>query len=147
MHYGRFLLMIAVSTIAMFGMMYLNTYVLDHVYASETRVFMSLVMGSGMAVIMLRFMRRMYGNKTINMIILAGAAVVFCVSLWLLRSQATVHDVAWMKAMIPHHSIAIMTSSRANLSDPRVIDLAKRIIEAQEREIIEMQGLIRDLEK
>lgn len=145
--YRRFLLMIIASTVVMFGMMYLNTYVLSHVYFSETRAFMALVMGAGMAIIMLGFMWRMYANKPLNVMILAGAAIVFCVSLWLVRSQSTVDDIAWMKAMIPHHSIAIMTSSRANLSDPRVIDLSQRIIEAQEREITEMKRLISDLER
>ena len=145
--YRRFFCMIAVSTVVMFGMMYLNTFALDHIYFSETRAYMALVMGAGMAIIMLGFMWHMYTNKTLNTVILVGAAAVFCMSLWLVRSQATVHDVAWMKAMIPHHSIAIMTSSRANLSDPRVVDLAHRILEAQKREITEMKGLIRELKR
>ena len=145
--YRRFFCMIAVSTVVMFEMMYLNTFALDHVYFSETRAYMALVMGAGMAIIMLGFMWHMYSNQMLNTVILVGAAAVFCISLWLVRSQATVHDVAWMKAMIPHHSIAIMTSSRANLSDPRVVDLAHRILEAQEREITEMKGLIRELKR
>ena len=108
---------------------------------------MALVMGAGMAIIMLGFMWRMYANKPLNVMILAGAAIVFCVSLWLVRSESTVDDIAWMKAMIPHHSIAIMTSSRANLSDPRVIDFSQRIIEAPDRDITEMKRLISDLER
>ena len=51
-------------------------------------------------------------------------------------------DVSYMKAMIPHHSIAIMTSERAHIRDPRVRKLADGIIAAQVREIAEMQGLI-----
>jgi len=51
-----------------------------------------------------------------------------------------------MKAMIPHHSIATLTSSRANISDPRVRELADEIIKAQEREIAEMKHLIEELE-
>jgi len=51
-----------------------------------------------------------------------------------------------MKAMIPHHSIAIMTSERAHISDPRVRKLADGIIESQRREIEEMKELIRDLQ-
>ena len=66
---------------------------------------------------------------------------------WLVRSQATVEDVAWMKAMIPHHSIAILTSERANITDPRVRKLADDIIDAQRREIGEMNSLIRDIEE
>ena len=146
MSYARFAAMIAVSTIVMFGLMYLNTYAADHVLFSQTRAWMALVMGAMMAVIMLLFMLGMYDNKTANVGILVGAALVFAGSLALVRSQATVGDVAYMKAMIPHHSIAIMTSDRARISDPRVRQLADEILEAQVREIDEMKALIADLE-
>ncbi|MBE9156436.1 DUF305 domain-containing protein [Nodosilinea sp. LEGE 06152] len=144
--YGRFAAMIATSTVAMFVLMYLNIYQLDHIYFSETRVYMALFMGAVMAGIMLGFMLNMYGNRKVNISIFAGSFIVFFLSLWLVRSQATVGDVAWMKAMIPHHSIAILTSERANLSDPRVQQLAGEIIEAQVREIDEMKVLIKDLQ-
>lgn len=144
--YLRFAAMIATSTVAMYAMMYLNTYAWDHVHFSQTRVWMALYMGAGMAVIMLAYMLGMYANRALNIAIFAGAAIVFAASVWLLRSQATVGDVAWMDAMIPHHSIAILTSERANISDPRVQALAERIIEAQRLEIDEMKALIVDLE-
>ncbi len=126
--------------------MYLNTYQLDYVYFSETRAYMALVMGATMAIIMLAFMLAMDKNKRANIAIFAGSIVVFVLSLWLVRSQKTVNDVSWMKAMIPHHSIAILTSKRAHISDPRVRKLADGIIEAQRREIDEMKALIKDLE-
>jgi hypothetical protein len=144
--YARFGAMIATSTIVMFGLMYLNTYQFDHVYFSETRAYMALVMGATMAVVMLAFMLGMYKNRRVNVGILGGSVVVFAVALWLVRSQATVDDVSYMRAMIPHHSIAILTSERARISDPRVRKLADQIIEAQRREIDEMKTLIRDLE-
>jgi uncharacterized protein (DUF305 family) len=144
--YVKFAVMIVVSTMMMFGLMYLNTYSGDHVYFSETRSYMALVMGAAMALLMLAFMGGMYKNRKLNILIAAICAIVFGLSLWLVRSQRTVGDVAWMKAMIPHHSIAILTSERANLSNPRVRDLANRILDAQRREIDEMKGLIRDLE-
>ena len=100
-----------------------------------------------MAVIMLAFMLGMYADRRRNAAIFAGGAIVFAVALFLARSQATVGDVAWMKAMIPHHSIAILTSERAHITDPRVRKLADGIIEAQRREIGEMKMLIQDLEK
>lgn len=146
MSYLRFSAMIAASTVVMFGLMYLNTYALDHVTFSQTRMWMALVMGAAMAVVMLAFMWGMYKNKAANIAILAGAAVVFAGALWLVRSQATVGDVAYMKAMIPHHSIAIMTSERAKISDPRVRELADEIAAAQVREIAEMKALIANLE-
>jgi len=126
--------------------MYLNSYQLDHVFFSETRTYMALVMGASMAVIMLAFMIKMYANRRVNIGIFVASAVVFSLALWLVRSQATIEDVSYMKAMIPHHSIAILTSERAHISDPRVRKLADQIIESQRREILEMKALIKDLE-
>ena len=147
MKYSTFGAMIATSTIVMFGLMYLNTYSLDHILFSETRAWMAIVMGATMAVIMLAFMLGMYRNRTTNIAIFAAAIIAFAGALYHVRSQDTIADVAWMKAMIPHHSIAILTSERANISDPRVRNLADAIIEAQRREIGEMKALIADLER
>jgi hypothetical protein len=146
-NYGRFAIMIAVSTVVMYGLMYLNTYSMDHVYFSETRLYMALIMGAAMAFVMLAFMLGMYTHRATNTAIFLGAALVFAASLWLVRSQATVDQVSWMKAMIPHHSIAILTSERARIEDPRVRKLADGIIETQRREIAEMKQLIGELEQ
>jgi len=146
MSYGRFAAMIVTSTVVMFILMYLNTYVLDHVEFSQTRMWMALVMGAAMAIIMLGFMSGMYKNRAANIGIVAGSVAVFALALWLVRSQETVGDVAYMKAMIPHHSIAIMTSERAHIKDPEVRKLADGIIDAQVREIAEMKRLIARLE-
>ena len=146
MSYWRFAAMIVTSTLVMYGLMYLNTYAFEHVFFSETRTWMALLMGATMAVVMLGFMLSMYKNRLINMAIFAGAVLVFAGSLWLVRSQATVDDTDYMSAMIPHHSIAIMTSKRAQITDPRGRKLADEIIAAQEREIAEMRDLIADLE-
>ena len=144
--YLRFGAMVATSTLVMFGLMYLNTYALEHATFSQTRAWMALMMGATMAVVMLAFMLHMYQRKGLNLAIFALSAVLFAASLWLVRSQNTVGDVSWMKAMIPHHSIAILTSERALLADPRVRQLANGIIETQRKEIAEMQALIKDLE-
>ena len=144
--YVRFGAMIATSTVIMFGLMYLNTYAVDHVLFSETRAYMALVMGAAMAVIMLSFMLHMLDNKVVNAAIFVGSVIVFAAALWLVRSQTTVDQVSYMKAMIPHHSIAILTSERARISDPRVRKLADQIIETQRKEIAEMKVLIADLE-
>ncbi len=144
--YGRFFAMIATSTVVMFGLMYLNSYALEHVYFSQTRMWMSLYMGAAMTILMLAFMLGMYRNRTLNAAIFGGAALAFALFLWLVRSQSTVDDVAWMKAMIPHHSIAILTSSRAKITDPRVRKLADEIVLAQNREISEMRWMVADIE-
>jgi FlaA1/EpsC-like NDP-sugar epimerase len=144
--YPRFAAMIATSTVVMFGLMYLNTYELDHVAFSETRAFMALIMGATMAIIMLSFMLHMLEDRRINVGIYVGSALVFVLALWLVRSQATVDDVSYMRAMIPHHSIAILTSERAQITDPRVRELADEIIATQREEIAEMRALIAALE-
>ena len=146
MSYRRFAAMIATSTVIMFGLMYLNTWAIEHVAFSQTRAWMALLMGATMAVVMLGFMWGMYKNTRANIAIVVAAVAVFAVSLTLVRSQATVGDVSYMKAMIPHHSIAVMTSERANIRDPEVRRLADEIIEAQVREIAEMERHIARLE-
>ncbi len=145
-NYVRFGAMIATSTLSMFGLMYLNTYRLEHLFFSETRVYMALVMGATMAVIMLGFMLKMHRSRPVNIVIFLGSVALFSLALWLVRSQTTIEDVSYMKAMIPHHSIAILTSTRAHIRDPRVRELADQIIESQRREIFEMKELIRELE-
>jgi len=145
--YLRFELMILCSTLIMYGLMFLNTYELAHVHFSETRAWMALFMGAMMAIVMLAFMLGMYKNKRANAGIFLGAALVFLGALWLVRSQKTVDDVDYMRAMIPHHSIAIMTSERAQINDPRVRKVADMIIETQRKEIAEMEKLIADIEQ
>ena len=145
MSYTNFALMIFTSILLMFGLMYLNTYQVSHIWFSETRAFVALVMGATMTVVMLGFMWKHYRDAKIKTGIMSTAVLVFTGSLWLVRSQATVEDVYWMKAMIPHHSIAILTSSRAQIKDPAVRDLADRIISSQTREIDEMKRHLDDL--
>lgn len=142
MGYKRFGAMVSTSTAVMFALMYFNVYELDHIYFSQTRLYMALMMGAAMGATMLAFMWGMYRNVKANTAIIAGCAIVFLVSLWLVRSQSTVGDNAWMRAMIPHHSIAILTSERAHITDPRVRRLADGIIDTQKREIAEMKSLL-----
>jgi len=143
--YSNFFIMIGVSGVLMYAVMYLNTYQLGHVFFSETRLYMTLLMVATMAVVMFYFMKSMYRNNAINVLILLGSIILFATSLFLVRSQVLVDDVDWLEGMIPHHSIAILTSERAQLSDPRVQELAQEIIEAQKREIDEMKALINDI--
>ena len=130
----------------MYMLMYLHTYKFGHVFFSETRLYMNLIMTTVMALVMLWFMRHMYTDKKINQMIVGGSIALFALSLFLVRSQVLVDDVDYMEAMIPHHSIAILTSSRAQIEDPRVRELADEIISAQEREIAEMKKLIEELD-
>jgi len=144
--YKTFLIMIGTSSVLMYLAMYLNTYSFNHLLFSEMRLYMNLLMTSIMAVVMLYFMRHMYTNKKTNRLIVGSSIGLFLIALFLVRGQILVDDVDYMKAMIPHHSIAILTSERAQITDPRVRELADEIITAQRREIEEMKNLIEDLQ-
>ncbi|WP_010136802.1 DUF305 domain-containing protein [Ochrovirga pacifica] len=146
-NYKTFFIMLACSFVAMYITMYLNTYSIDHVWFSLTRFYMTCLGISTMAVIMWFFMRKMYKDKKKNIAILAGSFILFVSVLGLVRTQAPIiGDVLWMKAMIPHHSIAILTSERADIKDPEVKKLADDIIKAQKKEIEEMKAMIKRLE-
>ncbi|MGV8930074.1 MAG: DUF305 domain-containing protein [Brevundimonas sp.] len=147
MGWGRFAGMIATSTVVMFILMYHLVYSLDHATFSVTRLIGSLLMGSVMTLIMLSFMWSMYEGRRTKIAVVASAVLLGIMLLIVNRSQAIVGDTAFMRAMIPHHSIAINNASRANLSDPRVRELADRIISSQVREIAEMKLLIADIER
>jgi len=143
--YLRFIAMILSSMVVMFSLMYLHTYALDHVRWSETRFFMTLIMGGGMVLVMFSFMRGMYSNRKANIGLVAAGILMVVGATWLVRGQQTVDDIAYMRGMIPHHSIAILTSERAMIEDQRVRALADDIIQAQRREIEEMDWLIEDI--
>jgi hypothetical protein len=145
-NYLRFLVMIGTSMLVMYVLMYLNSFqILDHAWFSETRLFMAMIMGGSMMAVMMAFMLDMYRNTAVNLVIFLLAAVLLLSGVWLVRSQTTVTGVDYMEGMIPHHSIAILTSERAGIKDPRVRELADEIIDAQRREIKEMEWLINDI--
>ena len=114
--YLKFAAMIATSMVVMFLLMYLNTYELSHVHWSQTRFYMTFIMGGAMAIVMLLFMLGMYRNKAVNIgILLVGAAMIIG-ALFLVRTQTPIADKSYMRAMIPHHSIAILTSEQAHIA-------------------------------
>lgn len=146
-NYLRFFLMLGLSFIAMYVTMYLNTYEIDHVYFSLTRFYMTCLGIAAMAVIMLSLMLKMYRNKKKNIAIYIGSLVLFLSALGLVRAQSPViGDVLWMKAMIPHHSIAILTSEHADIQDPEAKELAEEIIKTQKEEIAQMKKIIERLQ-
>jgi uncharacterized protein (DUF305 family) len=145
--YKKFIIMLSMSFVVMYAVMFLNVFSFDHVYLSATRFYMTLLMVTPMAIIMLLMMKKMYPNKAYNSIIIASSVGIFILSLWFLRSQVFIKDEMYMKAMIPHHSSAILTSKNAEISDPEVRKLADDIIKAQQKEIAEMKALLEKIDK
>lgn len=145
--YRTFALTLAASFVIMYGVMFLNVDSTSHIYLSITRLYMTLLMGSPMALLMLVFMANMYKNKKLNALIITLSISVFITSLAFLRTQTFVGDVQYIKAMIPHHSSAILTSQNAGIKDPEVRKLADDIIKAQEREIAQIKEMLNRLDK
>lgn len=142
MSYKKFTLMLLISFIVMYTVMFLNVEQTDHVYLSTNRFYMALLMVAPMAVVMLALMGKMYPNQKLNIGIITGSTLTFIIVLVLLRQQAFIGDKAYLKAMIPHHSSAILNSKQANIKDPEVKKLAEQIIQSQEEEIAEMKGIL-----
>ena len=145
MTYKKFAIMMIVSFFIMYFVMFLNLSAFDHYYTSVTRIYMTVLMISAMGIVMMGMMGNMYPNRKTNQTIMAASAVVFIVVLFALRTQTPIGDVQYMKAMIPHHSSAILTSKNADIKDPEVRKLADDIIAAQEREIGEMKAMLEKL--
>lgn len=145
--YKKFLLILTISFILMYGIMFLNIDNADHIYLSVTRTYMSILMVSAMALVMLPMMGKMYPNKKLNKIILTSALMIFIMVLIFLRQQAFISDVQYMKGMIPHHSSAIMTSKNATIKDAEVKKLSEQIIRSQEEEIAQMKAKLKELDK
>jgi hypothetical protein len=143
--YERFGAMIASSVVVMYLITYLNVFSVSHIHFSEERVYMALTMGGAMGVVMMAWMWGMYADRRWNVGVIAASVLVAAVATFLSQSQLLVEDGNYMRGMIPHHSIAILTSERAGIRDVRVRALADQIVEAQRREIAEMEWLLQDI--
>jgi uncharacterized protein (DUF305 family) len=106
---------------------------------------MTVLMICAMAVLMVTLMPMMYADKKTNLRIIIVSVVLFILAFVGVHQQAGIGDIQYMKGMIPHHSIAIMTSKNADIKDARVRKLADGIIRTQEKEIAEMKALIDSL--
>ena len=142
MSYKKFLVMMILSFFIMYIVMFLNMDKLGHYHTSITRVYMAILMVAPMAIVMMLMMGKMYPDKKTNTGIIISGVVVFAIVLAALRTQTPVSDVQYMKAMIPHHSSAILTSKYVNIKDPEVKKLAEEIIRSQEEEIAQMEAIL-----
>lgn len=141
-HYYKLLGMLGISFMIMYSVMFLNVDSASHIYLSATRLYMTLLMVSPMAILMMLMMPSMYNRKLLNKVILILSAGVFSIALILLREQGFIGDKQYMQAMIPHHSSAILTSKNAMITDREVKELSLKIIESQEQEIAQMKEIL-----
>ena len=147
MSYRMFVIMMVISFFIMYVVMFLNMDKLVHYHTSATSIYMTLLMIASMGVVMMGMMGKMYPNKRVNTLIIIGCIIIFGIIFAALRTQTPISDVQYMKAMIPHHSSAIMVSKHADFKDPEVKKLSEQIIKSQEEEIAQMEAILKRLEK
>lgn len=141
-HYGRFGVTLAVNTVIMFLLTYAMICGFDHFYLNISNLYMALMMVGAMALLMMFVMRSMFGNRTLNYALYAAFAAIFVGSFALGRVQGGVGDEQFLRAMIPHHSRAILVCQEATLTDPDIIGLCRQIVDSQQREIDQMKDIL-----
>ncbi len=130
----------------MFALTYSGVFRFEHIYPNLNRFYMAVIMVAPMVILMMIFMGHMFGNKKLNIVLYSLSAVLFIGGFFAIRSQALVGDDQFLKSMIPHHSIAIKTCKKADISDAEIKQLCKEIVEAQREEISQMEEIMKRLE-
>jgi uncharacterized protein (DUF305 family) len=146
-HYRHLAIMLALSFVSMFTLMYAMVNSFGNVFANANQVYMAALMMAPMAIIELAVMRAMYQNRRLNMIFLAAGLVVGLGSWILIRQQIGTSDRQFIRSMIPHHAGAILMCEQAPLQDPDLKQLCRNIITGQQAEIDLMKAKLSELTK
>lgn len=142
MMYARFAGSLAASLVVMYTLAFSQIDVLSHFRLSLSVFWISLSMVSAMVLIMLVAMPRMLPDRRWNRVLFVAFALVLIAAFGAGRTEALVGDDAFLRSMIPHHSRAIHMCQEASLADPEIVALCEQIIEAQKREIAQMERII-----
>lgn len=140
--YARFAVELAVDFVIMYVVMYTMIASLSDFYLNLNNVYMTLMMVAPMAIVMLVSMRSMFPSREANLAIMGVAAAVFAASFYGMRAQAAIDDEEFLRAMIPHHSGAVLMCEQASLKDPEIIELCGQIVPAQQEEIAAMKAIL-----
>ena len=136
-----FIVMVIVGML--FNPMNILAFRLSDLYSSLTLFYGGLLMASNMmwAHEIVHYISMNHFNILVFSI---GIVLSLGISFLLLRKQFLVSDEQWLKRMISHHSTALTTSHKISkkTNDLKVKQLAKEIIETQEREIKQMKSMI-----
>ncbi|SIR24966.1 DUF305 domain-containing protein [Pontibacter lucknowensis] len=141
-NYGKFMLMLGLSFLVMYAVMFSNVAEISHIHLNLNRLYMTILMVAPMALIMLGVMRSMYRDQKMNAIIAVMSIMAIVGSFIMLRNQSYIGDKAFIHSMIPHHSSAILVSEEARINDPELKKLAEEIIRSQKKEIAEMEKIL-----
>jgi hypothetical protein len=142
-HYARLGVELAIDFVVMYLVMYTMIATARHFQFNINNLYMTLMMVAPMAIVMLVSMRSMFPNPRLNWKIIAAALAVFIASFMGMRTQAGVGDKEFLRAMIPHHSGAILMCREARITDPDIKALCADIVRSQTQEIAQMEALLR----
>jgi uncharacterized protein (DUF305 family) len=146
-HYPRLAVMIALSFIAMYALMYAMVDGFDNVFNSFNQFYMAGLMTAAMVIIELSVMGMMYHNKRMNVAIIV-ASVLALAGCWIaIRQQTAISDKQFVRSMIPHHAGAILMCDEASIEDPELLELCKSIKASQRSEIDRMKRILDRLER
>lgn len=139
-HYGRLLLMTALSFVAMFILMYAMVDRFANVYANFNQVYMAGLMAAPMVLIEMALMRSMYPNAKLNGVIILATLLVMILCWVFIRQQTAISDNQFVRSMIPHHAGAVLMCEENQLKDPDLVQLCQEIISSQQAEILLMKS-------
>lgn len=106
------------------------------------KAYISVIMGLYM--VLLEVMMRDYQYSSISIKTYCITFGLLATFIYLYRQQVGIRDKEYLKGMIEHHSMALLTSKRIleKSDDYNVAKLAKNIIEKQEEEIQFMRNTL-----
>jgi hypothetical protein len=146
-HYGRFFVMLGISFMAMFILMYAMVDSLGNVHANVNQIYMAALMTAPMAVLEVLLMSGMYDNRRLNAAIIAVSLAVLVGAYGFIRKQTFVSDEQFLRSMIPHHAGAILMCGQSSLSDSEIQALCKNIKSSQQAEISQMKAILARLNR
>lgn len=141
-HYRTFALNLIISAVIMYFVMFTMIYGLSEFYNNLNMAYMAIMMAAPMGMLMLVMMGSMYNDRRLNLVLLGGFALLFALAYWGMRAQGLVGDRQFLRAMIPHHSGAVLMCERASLKDPEIKQLCSQIIVSQKEEIAKMKAIL-----
>lgn len=140
--YAKLGLAVGINTVVMFLLTYALIDTVDHFVPNINRVYMALMMSAPMVVVMLIVMWSMYPDRRLNLTLIGGFTLLFLTVFTMARLQTGVGNGQFLRSMIPHHSSAIVMCEESSITDEEIQSLCGQIVEAQKREIAEMQRLL-----
>jgi uncharacterized protein (DUF305 family) len=144
-HYKHLAIELLIDGGIMFLVMYAMVATGKHIYLNNNNLYMTLMMVAPMGLVMLIAMRHMYPNKKLNLVLYVVFIALFLASPYAMRTQALVGNGQFLRAMIPHHSGALLMCKESSITDPEIIALCKQIEASQSAEIAQMEKILKRL--